>query len=137
MNGMFTPSSEVHRDQLDWGELGWLSRPKTTQGSASVVVQVTLKLGQGHDFHKHPNQEEVIYVMVGEIEQWIEGEQRILGAGDSAFIKADTVHASFNIGDRPARLIVVLGPCVGQEGYELVDVSGEFPWNTLRSERIS
>ncbi len=132
MNGMFTSSSEVQRDQLDWGELGWLSRPKTTNGTASAVVEVTLNPRQGHDFHKHPNQEEVIYVIAGEIEQWIEGEQRTLKPGDSAFIEADTVHASFNTGDQPARLIVVLGPCVGEEGYELVDVSGEFPWNTLR-----
>jgi quercetin dioxygenase-like cupin family protein len=132
MKGMFTSSSEVQRDQLDWGELGWLSRPKTTNGTASAVVEVTLNPRQGHDFHKHPNQEEVIYVVAGEIEQWIEGEQRTLKPGDSAFIEADTVHASFNTGDQPARLIVVLGPCVGEEGYELVDVSGEFPWNTLR-----
>ncbi len=132
MNGMFTSSSEVQRDQLDWGELGWLSRPKTTNGTASAVVEVTLNPRQGHDFHKHPNQEEVIYVIAGEIEQWIEGEQRTLKPGDSAFIEADTVHASFNTGDQPARLIVVLGPCVGEEGYELVDVSGEFPWNTFR-----
>ncbi len=132
MNGMFTSSSEVQRDQLDWGELGWLSRPKTTNGTASAVVEVTLNPRQGHDFHNHPNPEEVIYVIAGEIEQWIEGEQRTLKPGDSAFIEADTVHASFNTGDQPARLIVVLGPCVGEEGYELVDVSGEFPWNTLR-----
>ena len=114
MNGMFTSSSEVQRDQLDWGELGWLSRPKTTNGTASAVVEVTLNPRQGHDFHKHPNQEEVIYVIAGEIEQWIEGEQRTLKPGDSAFIEADTVHASFNTGDQPARLIVVLGPCVGE-----------------------
>ena len=66
MNGMFTSSSEVQRDQLDWGELGWLSRPKTTNGTASAVVEVTLNPRQGHDFHKHPNQEEVIYVIAGD-----------------------------------------------------------------------
>ena len=58
--------------------------------------------------------------------------RRTLGPGDSAFIEADTVHASFNTADKPAKLIVVLGPCVGDEGYELVDVSDELPWKTLR-----
>ena len=55
-----------------------------------------------------------------------------LKPGDSVFIKPDTVHASFNTGDRAAKLIAVLGPCVGEDGYEFVDVSGESPWSTLR-----
>ena len=132
MSGRFTSSNEVERDQLDWGELGWLSRPETTSASASTVVEVTLPPGQGHDFHKHPHQEEVIYVISGEVEQWIAAEQRTLRAGDSAYIQADTVHASFNTGDKLARLIVVLAPCIGEGGYELIDVSDQSPWNTLR-----
>ena len=31
-------------------------------------------------------------------------------------------------------LQVVLGPAVGDGGYELVDVAGEEPWSSLRSE---
>jgi len=38
----------------------------------------------------------MIYVIEGEIEQWVDGEKRILRLGDSAFIAADVVHASFN-----------------------------------------
>lgn len=133
MRGKFTTSSEVHRDRLDWGELGWLSRPKTTGARGATVVEVVFPPGQGHDFHKHPNQEETIFVIAGEIEQWIEEEHRQLGPGDSAFVEPDTVHASFNATDKPARLLVVLGPSVGEEGYEMVDVSGELPWKTLRA----
>jgi len=91
-----------------------------------------LNPGFGHDFHKHPDQEEVIYVMAGTIEQWLETEKRVLQPGDSIFIQPNVVHASFNTGDQPAKLMVVLGPCIGQGGYELVDVSGEAPWNNLR-----
>jgi hypothetical protein len=43
------------------------------------------------------------------------------------------VHASFNIGDSDARIIAILGPCVGGEGYELVDVAAEEPWKGLRA----
>ena len=48
----------------------------------------------GQDFHKYPDQEEVIYVLEGEIEQWVDREKRILRPGDSAFIGAGVVHAS-------------------------------------------
>ena len=57
---------------------------------------------------------------------------RILGPGDSVFIGADVVHASFNVGESDAKLLAILGPCVGDQGYELVDVASEAPWKDLR-----
>ena len=44
----------------------------------------------------------------------------------------DVVHASFNTGSETATLTVALSPCVGEGGYELVDVSAEEPWSSLR-----
>ncbi len=70
--------------------------------------------------------------VAGKVEQWIDREKRILGPGDSAFIPGGIVHASFNVGDGNASIVAILGPCVGAIGYELVDVAGEAPWNTLR-----
>jgi hypothetical protein len=29
-------------------------------------------------------------------------------------------------------MLAILGPCVGEVGYELVDVAGDAPWNGLR-----
>ena len=132
MNGTFILSKEVEREQLDWGEMGWISHPSNTQAKLLTVMEVTLGPGGGHNFHKHPDQEEVISVISGEIEQWLEAEKMTLKPGDSIFIHPNIVHASFNIGSQPAKLMVVLGPCVGVTGYEVVDVSGEVPWSTLR-----
>jgi quercetin dioxygenase-like cupin family protein len=112
--------------------LAWFSSPTASNAKDLVVLEVNLSSGGGHNFHKHPNQEEVIYVIEGEIEQWIEREKRLLKAGDSAFIGADVVHASFNVSNRQAKLLAILGPCVGPEGYELVDVAGQEPWASLR-----
>jgi quercetin dioxygenase-like cupin family protein len=133
MSGKFTMAKETEPEVLDWGRLGWLSHPPSTGASHLTVIDVTLTPGKGHDFHKHPDQEEVLYVVAGEVEQWVDREKRILGPGDSAFVPADMVHASFNVGDGDAKIVAILGPCVGDGGYELVDVSGEAPWNTLRS----
>ena len=132
MSGKFILSNQVERDRLDWGEIGWLSRPATTKAKDITVMEVTLNAGQGHNFHKHPNQEEVIHVMAGEIEQWLEAKKQVLKPGDSIFIEANMVHASFNTGNQAAKLMVVLGPCVGEGGYEVVDVADQAPWNTLR-----
>ena len=132
MTGKFTFSNEVRRDGVPWGSLSWLSTPTMTEAKALVAVEVTFDPRGGHSFHKHPNQEELIYVLEGEIEQWVDRESRVLGPGDSAFIGADVVHASFNLGGGSARILAILGPSVGEEGYELVDVSGEEPWASLR-----
>jgi len=132
MMGKFVNSAEVKREKAEWGSLAWFSSPATSDAKNLVVIEVTLTPKGGHNFHKHPNQEEVVYVIEGDIEQWIDREKRALKAGDSAFINAGIVHASFNASNRPAKLLAILGPCIGSEGYELVDVAGEEPWVSLR-----
>ena len=132
MQGQFLPTTVVERDQLDWGSLGWLSRPATTNAEKLVVLEVNLLPGHGHNFHKHPDQEEVIYVISGQVEQWLEQEKRLLSPGDSAFIPADVVHASFNVGSESAKVLAILSPCVGEAGYVSVEVGDQAPWNTLR-----
>jgi quercetin dioxygenase-like cupin family protein len=133
MPGRFVIANDVEPEVLDWGQLRWLSNPPSTGAAQLTVINVTLAPGKGHDFHRHPDQEEVIYVVSGRVEQWVDRESRILGPGDSAFLPADTVHASFNVGDDDAKIVAILGPCIGPIGYELVDVAGEAPWNGLRS----
>ena len=132
MQGKFVIAAEAEREELDWGTMTWLSRPQTTGAKDLVAIEVNLLSGEGHDFHKHPDQEEVIYVIEGSIEQWLEDNRQVLNAGDSVFIPADVVHASFNVSSAPAKLFVTLGACSGDEGYQLVDVSDQAPWNTLR-----
>lgn len=132
MTGKFTVSTEARRDAVPWGSLAWFSSPADSEARSLVVVEVDLNPGTGHDFHKHPNQEEVIYVIDGQVVQWVDRERRTLVAGDSAFIGPDVVHASFNVGDHNAKVLAILGPAIGEEGYELVDVAGEEPWASIR-----
>ncbi len=134
MQGKFVLAKEVVPEVLDWGQLRWMSNPPVTGAHDLTVIHVTLAPGKGHDFHKHPDQEEVIYLVGGKVEQWVDREYRILGPGDSAFIPADMVHASFNIGDTDAHIVAILGPCIGEIGYELVDVAGEAPWKGMRRQ---
>ncbi len=132
MTRRFAIAAEVEPEVLDWGELRWLSHPPSTAAGHLTVIDVRLSPGKGHDFHKHPDQEEVILVIAGQVEQWVDRDKRMLGPGDSAFIPADVVHASFNVGAGEAKIAAILGPCVGEIGYELVDMAGEEPWKGLR-----
>jgi quercetin dioxygenase-like cupin family protein len=130
--GKFILNNEIETDHLSWGTMGWVSRPATTGADELVVIEVNLAQGQGHNFHKHPDQEEVIYVVAGQVEQWLEGNKQALGPGDSVFIQKNIVHASFNTFAEPAKLIAILAPCVTEAGYVTVEVGDQAPWKDLR-----
>jgi quercetin dioxygenase-like cupin family protein len=133
VSGKFVLGADAERETLAWGTLGWMTRPATAGAANLVVIEVNLLPGHGHNFHRHPDQEEVIYVLEGEVEQWLERERRNLRAGDAVFIGAGVVHASFNVTAAPARLLAILGPAVGEGGYVSVEVGDQAPWNELRS----
>jgi quercetin dioxygenase-like cupin family protein len=132
MGGKFVIARETEEEVLDWGRLRWLSNPPSTGAKELTVIDVSLAPGRGHDFHKHPDQEEVLYIVAGRVEQWVDRDKRILEPGDSAFVPASMVHASFNVGENDARIVAILGPCVGERGYELIDVARDAPWSSLR-----
>lgn len=129
----FVPNDQIEEDRFDWGIVGWRLTP--AKGSTQLVVMdVTLDPGGGHDFHRHPDQEEMIIVKEGRVTQFLEDESMELGPGDSVFVPTGTVHASFNDGDQTARLTVVLGPTVNDEtGYDLEEVADQEPWASLRA----
>ena len=130
--GRFITSGDIVRDQFDWGEAGWVSRPELTGSRALCVMDVTLQPGAGHPFHRHPDQEEIIWVREGRIEQWLEDVKQELGPGEAVHIEKDVVHGSYTLGDEPAKLTVILTPTAGEGGYEVIDVFEEEPWASLR-----
>jgi len=129
----FMRGQEVEREEFEWGAIGWRCTPAVAGAKQLVVMDVEILPGAGHDFHRHPVQEEVIIVTVGEIEQWVGEEVSVLRPGDSVFIVAGRAHASFNLSPETAHLRVVIAPALGTgSGYELEDVSKQQPWASLR-----
>lgn len=129
---MFLFGEKLDRDTLDWGTIATISGPEVNHARDIVTLHVELYPGKGHAFHRHPNQEEVIYVLKGKIEQWVNEEMKILEPGDAAFIGAGVVHASYNIGHENAQVLAILGPAVGATGYEVEEVADKAPWKNLR-----
>ena len=106
----FVKQADVEQESFDWGTIGWRCRPANTGAKSLVVMDVTLEPGEGHDFHRHPGQEEMIIVKRGRITQYIKRESADLGAGDSVFVGAGVVHASFNDSAEPAELQIAIAP---------------------------
>ena len=133
MKGKLILASEVeHHQWPGMGDLGLISR---SSGSKALLFgNLVFAPGDGFNFHHHPNQEEVIYLIEGSLEAWIGQEKRTVSRGDTVYLPAGTVHACFNLSDQEARMFVILTPVIESEelGFELVDVSVEAPWNALR-----
>lgn len=130
-NLRFVTASTAEIEVAPWGRHWWLSRPGLTDTRQLTLVRVTMRPGAGHQFHYHPAREEIIYVVEGVAEQWVDREQRRLKAGDCAFIPPNVVHAIHNTSTKPMTFLAILSPAEA-EGPFLIDCYEEEPWRSLR-----
>ena len=128
----FVTAADAVVESSPWGPHDWLSRAGLTAAERLMLVRVTMAPGKGHAFHRHPAMEEIIYVVAGQAEQWVDRTSRRLGPGEIAHIPADVVHGTYNAGDTELVFLAILSPAVF-DGPALVDVSGEEPWASLRA----
>ena len=128
----FVTSDNMVVEELPWGPHEWLARPDIVAAEKLLMVRVNMPPGKAHEFHRHPEQEELIYIIEGTAEQWVDRERRVLGPGDTAHIPTNMVHGTYNIGEGTLILLAILSPAV-ISGPPLIDMSQEEPWRSLRS----
>lgn len=131
-NHRFITTAEALKEDYKGRTNYWLCRPGVCAAEDLQICRAVLPAGEGHNFHTHPELEEAIYVLEGEVEQWIEREKRLLRPGEVAHIPRGVVHATFNPTARDAVILAILSPAT-QRGPFAVDVSGEAPWQGLRA----
>jgi quercetin dioxygenase-like cupin family protein len=127
----FISTAEALKEDYKGRTNYWLCRPEVCAAEDLQICRAVLPAGEGHNFHTHPELEEAIYVLEGEVEQWVEREKRLLKPGEVAHIPRGVVHATFNPTARDAVILAILSPAT-QRGPFAVDVSGEAPWRSLR-----
>jgi quercetin dioxygenase-like cupin family protein len=127
----FVTARTAEIELAPWGKHWWLSKPDLTGTRQLTLVRVTMRPGTGHQFHYHPAREEIIYVVDGVAEQWVDREKRTLKAGECAFIPEKVVHAIFNASKAPMTFLAILSPAEAK-GPFLVDCFDEEPWRSLR-----
>ena len=128
---VFITRSALQVEPSQWGPHEWMSRPGLTAAEALLMVRVLMPPGRAHQFHRHPAMEEIIYVISGTAEQWVDREQRLLRPGDAAHIPRDVVRGTYNAGTDTLVFLAILSPAVF-EGPALIDVHLEEPWRSLK-----
>lgn len=127
----FVTADDVELEQQITGLHHWLSKPGLTEAEQLVLCRVYMPPGEGHQFHRHPALEEIIYVLSGTAEQWVGEERRLMGPGEMAHIPKDLIHATYNGGEGTLEFLAILSPAV-YEGPFAIDVFDEEPWRSLR-----
>jgi len=107
------PASVVRKDDIEviktsWGSLQWLVSGNNGASEKMTLGRVTFKPGQSNPPHFHPNCEEILYVVSGELEHSLpEGGTALLRPGDSIVLHRGQKHHAKNIGTDEAVVIVV------------------------------
>lgn len=125
----FVTKREAQIEQVPHSVNEWLCRPGLVATEHLLVVRATMPAGKSHAFHTHPGCEEIIYVVEGQAEQWVETDHRVLGPGEIAHVPAGAVHATYNKSDRPLVFLAILSPA--EPPPDCVDVSHDEPWKSF------
>lgn len=129
----FIQAADTVKASDPWATVEWLSNKELVGAKELLLVRATIAKGRSHPFHRHPTREEIIYVISGKAEQWVEDEFRILTAGEIAHIPKNTVHGTYNPFEEDVTFLAILSP-LESEGPDLVDASEEAPWKDMRSK---
>lgn len=86
-----------------------------------TVAELTVEPGRKSAYHIHPNTEESIYVIEGEMEFRLGGNKFRASAGDCVLANRGIGHGLENVGDAPARLITMY-PSPAPEREEIGEV---------------
>ena len=128
----FVTDENMIVEELPWGPHEWLCRDDIVAAEKLLLVRVRMPPGKAHEFHRHPEMEEIIYVIEGKAEQWVDREMQLLGPGDSAHIPTDVVHGTYNAGDSTLVFLAILSPA-NITGPPLIDMKDEEPWKSIRN----
>ena len=91
----------------DFGSVQWAVREGDPPGAEQTVGLATFDAGKSNVQHIHPNCEEVVYVLEGEVEHTLGAQSIRLGAGDLIVVQRGTPHRLLNRSLEPVRAFIV------------------------------
>lgn len=100
-----------------WGTIEWIyqGNPRIGKGSLSIGI-VTTWPGMCLNEHIHYGEEQVLYVLEGQIRHVVNGTAMIYGPGGILHLPVDVRHSSANVGKGPSRELLISNPALYQPG---------------------
>jgi mannose-6-phosphate isomerase-like protein (cupin superfamily) len=106
-----TPAPVQHFDTMSqvnypWGWIRWMMNSKLDPGAAQTFGIVEIKAGARNTLHKHPNCEELLYVLSGSCTHIIGDKKVVIKRGDLIRVPPNTPHQAIVIGNEPLRAVI-------------------------------
>lgn len=101
----------------------------TLNGAGSGMFELTVPPGAGvPPAHSHSDNEEIVYVLEGQLRYWVDDETKDLQPGERMYTPRGSVHAFSNPHERTARALIILTPDIGAQYFrdiaEVVSAAG-------------
>lgn len=109
--------------RFEWGSIQWLCSGQVYDDAQQTFGHVRILPGQKNPRHHHPNSDEMLLLLEGELNHSLGGEIFRLTPGDAIHIPQGVEHDALNTGDTVARMIVAYPTSdrrvvMGEEGQE-------------------
>ena len=92
--------------RFDWGTIRWLCNQELMPGTQMTLGYVVIEPGRKNPLMAHPNCEELLFVISGELKHRLEEHTYHLTPGSMIRIPAGAKHDALNSGSVPAIVLV-------------------------------
>jgi len=99
------------------GPLTFKVRGQQTNGALTAFENV-IPPGQGPPLHSHANEDELWYILEGDLRFKLDGDIRQAPTGSFVFVPRGTPHCFQNVGDEGARILVMFLPAGMERFFE-------------------
>jgi len=99
-------AGDTPTDTFPWGTITWIDSAAITGSETLTIGIVQIEAGQQNPRHCHPNCDEALLLLEGELVHWIGEEEYLLRPGSLVHIPTGAPHQARNPGATPARMMV-------------------------------
>lgn len=103
--------------RVEWLGASYQTILSTDQtGGAMSIIDSVSPVNSGPPLHVHDGEDEIFYILSGEMEVYLDGKLTVAGPGSAIFLPRGVEHSFRVIGENPCRHLVILTPG-GFEGF--------------------
>jgi quercetin dioxygenase-like cupin family protein len=116
------PMSKALTETYGGATIHWMAGRRASGARELTVGRTVIGPGGGSPMHRHPNCEEVLHLLSGEIDQVVEGQPTLrMRAGDTVTIPRDVRHCAINVGTSDADMMVIFS---APERITIIEAAG-------------
>lgn len=108
-NGHSRYTATVNREsanEFEWGRIQWMISGGLVPNANITFGYVEIEPGRKNPRHYHPNSDEVLFLLEGELEHSVGDEVFYLTPGMAIFIPQNVEHDARSMGEQTARMVV-------------------------------